>query len=311
MEFFIVIQKKRTTIVQPLLLSFSIMVALGIILGLITGGFPRFNSEISTIALFIAMTFSLQQISIKKTIQQASKQMMLLSFLVHFVLLSGIILALGSFFSNQLWGGFVIMAAVPPAVAVVPITKILRGNVQQTIVSLSFLYLISLILTPLILLIFLGEQVTYWKMLEIVIEFIILPLILSRFIRRLRFSSTQDTIIVNVCFFLVMFGIVGLNRMALVQDSLLLGLLTVCIMIRTIGTALMVFIIGDKKKTDRKILVPLALFASFKNDGLGLLIASTILPPIASVPFIIAIIFEMIIAGTLEYIVKKNKFHLI
>ena len=294
------IQKKRTTIVQPLLLSFSIMVALGIILGLITGGFPRFNSEISTIALFIAMTFSLQQISIKKTIQQASKQMMFLSFLVHFVLLSGIILALGSFFSNQLWGGFVIMAAVPPAVAVVPITKILRGNVQQTIVSLSFLYLISLILTPLILLIFLGEQVTYWKMLEIVIEFIILPLILSRFIRRLRFSSTQDTIIVNVCFFLVMFGIVGLNRMALVQDSLLLGLLTVCIMIRTIGTALMVFIIGDKKKTDRKILVPLALFASFKNDGLGLLIASTILPPIASVPFIIAIIFEMIIAGTLE-----------
>jgi len=306
-----VIQKKRTTIVQPLLLSFSIMVALGIILGLITGGFPRFNSEISTIALFIAMTFSLQQISIKKTIQQASKQMMFLSFLVHFVLLSGIILALGNFFSNQLWGGFVIMAAVPPAVAVVPITKILRGNVQQTIVSLSFLYLISLILTPLILLIFLGEQVTYWKMLEIVIEFIILPLILSRFIRRLRFSSTQDTIIVNVCFFLVMFGIVGLNRMALVQDSLLLGLLTVCIMIRTIGTALMVFIIGDKKKTDRKILVPLALFASFKNDGLGLLIASTILPPIASVPFIIAIIFEMIIAGTLEYIVKKNKFHLI
>ena len=305
------IQKKRTTIVQPLLLSFSIMVALGIILGLITGGFPRFNSEISTIALFIAMTFSLQQISIKKTIQQASKQMMFLSFLVHFVLLSGIILALGNFFSNQLWGGFVIMAAVPPAVAVVPITKILRGNVQQTIVSLSFLYLISLILTPLILLIFLGEQVTYWKMLEIVIEFIILPLILSRFIRRLRFSSTQDTIIVNVCFFLVMFGIVGLNRMALVQDSLLLGLLTVCIMIRTIGTALMVFIIGDKKKTDRKILVPLALFASFKNDGLGLLIASTILPPIASVPFIIAIIFEMIIAGTLEYIVKKNKFHLI
>lgn len=302
------IQKKRTTIVQPLLLSFSIMVALGIILGLITGGFPRFNSEISTIALFIAMTFSLQQISIKKTIQQASKQMMFLSFLVHFVLLSGIILALGSFFSNQLWGGFVIMAAVPPAVAVVPITKILRGNVQQTIVSLSFLYLISLILTPLILLIFLGEQVTYWKMLEIVIEFIILPLILSRFIRRLRFSSTQDTIIVNVCFFLVMFGIVGLNRMALVQDSWLLGLLTIFILIRTIGTALMVFLIGDKKGADRTLIIPLALFASFKNDGLGLLIASTILPPIASVPFIIAIMFEMIIAGTLEYIVKKNTF---
>ena len=305
------IQKKLTAIVQALSLSFSLMIALGMILGLTTGGFPRFNSEISTIALFIAMTFSLQQVSIKKTIQQASKQMMLLSFLVHFVFLSGIILVLGSFFSNSLWGGFVIMAAVPPAVAVVPITKILRGNVQQTIVSLSFLYLISLILTPLILLIFLGEQITYWKMLETVLEFIILPLILSRLVRRLRFSSTQDIIIVNVCFLLVMFGIVGLNRMALVQDGLLLGVLTIFIMIRTIGTALTVFVIGNKKKADRKIVVPLALFASFKNDGLGLLIASTILPPIASVPFIIAIIFEMIIAGTLEYIVKKNKFHLI
>jgi BASS family bile acid:Na+ symporter len=236
---------------------------------------------------------------------------MILSFLIHFVFLSGIILFLGSFFSNPLWGGFVIMAAVPPAVAVVPVTKILRGNVQQTIISLSFLYLTSLILTPLILFIFLGEQVTIWKMLETVIEFIVLPLILSRLVRRLQFSSTQDTIIVNVCFFLVMFGIVGLNRMALGQDGYLLGLLTVFIMIRTIGTALTVFIIGDKRKADRKILVPLALFASFKNDGLGLLIASTILPPIASVPFIIAIMFEMIIAGTLEYIVKKNSFRFI
>ena len=308
MEFFIVMRKKKHTMVKSLLLSFSFMVAFGIILGLITGGFPRFNSEISTIALFIAMTFSLQQISIKKTIQQASKQMMILSFLVHFVLLSGIILVLGNFFSSPLWEGFVIMAAVPPAVAVIPITKVLRGNVQQTIVSLSFLYLIALILTPLILLIFLGEQVTYWKMLETVIEFIILPLILSRLVRRIRFSYVQDTLIVNLCFFLVMFGIVGLNRMALVQDSWLLGLLTIFILIRTIGTALIVFIIGDKRGADRTLIIPLALFASFKNDGLGLLIASTILPPIASVPFIIAIMFEMIIAGTLEYIVKKNTF---
>jgi BASS family bile acid:Na+ symporter len=199
------------------------------------------------------------------------------------------------------------MAAVPPAVAVVPVTKILRGNVQQTIVSLSFLYLVALVLTPVFLLVFLGEQVAFWSMVETVIEFIVLPLLFSRLLRKLSLSSKQTSLIVNVCFFIVMVAIVGLNRMALIQDIYLLTLLTIVIMIRTIGTALAVFVIGEKKKKDRGIVIPLALFASFKNDGLGLLIASSILPPLASVPFIIAIIFEMVIAGSLEYIVSKNK----
>jgi bile acid:Na+ symporter, BASS family len=301
-----VIQIKAVGIVQKILLSFSVMVALGIIFGFISGGFPQFNSEIATIALFIAMTFSLQQISIRKTVQQASKHVMLLAFIVHFILLSGIILLCGSFFSSPLWEGFVVMAAVPPAVAVVPITKVLRGNVQQTIVSLSFLFLIALVLTPVILLIFLGEKVAFWRMVETVVEFIVFPLLLSRLLRKVSLSSKQNSMIVNVCFFIVMFAIVGLNRMALVQDIWLLAILTLVIMIRTIGTALLVFVIGEKKKKDRGIIIPLALFASFKNDGLGLLIAASILPPLASVPFIIAIIFEMVIAGSLEYIVSKN-----
>jgi len=301
-----VIPIEKSSILQKIVLSFSVMVGLGIILGFISGGFPRFGSEISTIALFIAMTFSLQRVSIRKTVQQASKKMILLAFLVHFVLLSGVILFFGSFFTSPLWDGFVVMAAIPPAVAVVPITKILRGNVQQTIVSLSFLYLIALVLTPIFLLVFLGEQTAFWSMVETVVEFIILPLLLSRIIRRLSFSSKQNSMIVNVCFFLVMFAIVGMNRMALVQDPVLLVVLTAVIMVRTIGTALFVFVIGEKRKKDRGIVIPLALFASFKNDGLGLLIAATLLPQLASVPFIIAIIFEMIIAGSLEYIVSKK-----
>lgn len=299
-------QIKLNRLVQKIILSFSVMVALGIALGLLTGGFPRFGSEISTIALFVAMTFSLQQISIRKTVKQASKRIMLLSFVVHFVFLSGIILFFGSFFSSPLWESFVVMAAIPPAVAVIPITKILKGNLQQTIVSLSFLYLVALGLTPIFLFVFLGEQVAFWNMVKTVIQFIVLPLLLSRLLRKLSFSSTQNTVIVNLCFFVVMFTIVGLNRMALIQDIWLLLILTGVIMIRTIGTALVVFGIGEKWNMDRGISIPLALFASFKNDGLGLLIASTILPPLASVPFIIAIIFDMMIAGSLEYIVSTK-----
>jgi len=300
-------QLEKNHLVQKILLSFSLMVALGIILGLLTGGFPRFGSEISTIALFIAMTFSLQQVSIRETLKQASKKIIILAFIIHFIFLSGIILLMGSFFPSPLWEGFVVMAAVPPAVAVIPITKILRGNLQQTIVSLSFLYLVALGLTPVFLLVFLGEQVAFWSMAETVIEFIVLPLLLSRFLRKLPLSSKQNTMIVNICFFLVMIAIVGLNRMALIQDTWLLLILTGVIMIRTIGTALVVFVIGEKRKMKRGLTVPLALFASFKNDGLGLLIASTILPPLASVPFIIAIIFDMVIAGSLEYIVSTNQ----
>ena len=46
-----------------LLSSFSFAISLAIVLGIATGGFPKYDNEIATIALILAMTFSIANIS--------------------------------------------------------------------------------------------------------------------------------------------------------------------------------------------------------------------------------------------------------
>ena len=82
---------------------------------------------------------------------------------------------------EELWRGFVIVAAVPPAVAVIPFTGFLNGNVTFSLIGTLAAYLGALVITPLIALGFLGTSlVDPVKLSTIMIELILLPLILSR-----------------------------------------------------------------------------------------------------------------------------------
>ena len=53
----------------------------------------------------------------------------IIGFGLNYILLSGLILLLSSNLGDEgLRQGFVVMAAVPPAIAILPLTKLLGGN---------------------------------------------------------------------------------------------------------------------------------------------------------------------------------------
>jgi len=53
------------------------------------------------------------------------------------------------FLRTPFLSGFVVMAAAPPAVAVIPLTKIAGGNARISLFALVLCYLLSLLIIPL------------------------------------------------------------------------------------------------------------------------------------------------------------------
>ena len=86
--------------IKKILSSFSFFVILGIILGLLTGGFPAYTNEISMLSLIIAMIFSLLPVSFSSLSLKEGSKNVVISILLNFGLLSALILLLGVFFQK-------------------------------------------------------------------------------------------------------------------------------------------------------------------------------------------------------------------
>jgi len=117
---------------------------------------------------------------------------------------------------EALRAGFIIVIAVPPAVAVIPFTMLLKGDSPFSLVATIGCYLGALVLMPLIAVGFLGSEfVDQSKLIWIMIELILIPLVLSRFLLWTGLSQKIEPYkgtLTNWGFFLVTYTIVGLNQ---------------------------------------------------------------------------------------------------
>ncbi|MBC7081392.1 MAG: hypothetical protein H5T44_04025 [Thermoplasmatales archaeon] len=279
-----------------ILSSFSFSVIVAVILALLVGEIP-YSDIFATISLFLAMTFSISNISIKIKIKEEYKEL-LYAFLLNYAFLSSLIIAMG-FFMKKYFEGFIVMASAPPAILVVPLSGALKGEKIHSLFSLIFLYIVSIFLMPLIIIIFLSEKVNSLVLIKNIFILVILPIFLSRLIYR-KIEESKIKILSNLMFFIIILTMVGKNRNFLLEDYLSLIFLSIMMAIRTFGTGGIVKMLGKRFGVDNRKIVNYALFSSFKNEGLVMLIASSLFGYYASIPAVIALIFEMIWICCLE-----------
>src|SRR5256712_1168761 len=160
------------------------MVASGLVVGFVTGGFRGCSKEISQVALVLGMTFSMTEISISGISPRAELRPFLGAFGMSYVVLSGLILAFAVLSPDpQVRSGWVLMAAVPPAIAVVPITSSLRGDTRQAVIALALLYLHGLGLVPAITLVFTNQAAPFRELVVPTVLLVGVPLVACRFLR--------------------------------------------------------------------------------------------------------------------------------
>ncbi len=205
--------------IKSFLVHRNFIFSLALFLGLFFGEWAKFTKWGVLPALAVVMTVS--TLGVPKGFFRINRSMALpiiVGLLMNFVIHSGVLIGLGTLLVSDkiLWSGIVLVAAVPPAVAIIPFTGLLGGDTSFSLMATIGGYLCGLLLTPILCLLFLGTAVINpGKVLLILLLLVVGPIIASQILVRLKMDSPilpYKGPITNWGFFVVIYSIIGLNR---------------------------------------------------------------------------------------------------
>ncbi len=213
--------------------------------------------------------------------------------LLSYGLLSGFFLLASRAFSSQpaLRDGFLILAAVPPGVAVIPFADVLGGDRLLALRGTVAAYLGALVIAPLLGLVFWGQAVfDLGRLVEILLELVAVPLLAGAVLRQTPLAVPLTAIrgpAVQWGFFVVIYTIVGLNREILIDNPGPLVPLAIVSAISTFGLALLIEAAGRHLRFAAPCLTSLVLLGTLKNYGLAGGIALALFRPAAALPAVV------------------------
>lgn len=217
--------------------------------------------------------------------------------LMNYLILGGATLAMSALIIHQedIWIGFVLVAAVPPAVAVIPFTNILEGNLTYTLAGTAAAYLAALIIMPLMFLFFLGMSFTApQKLIMIMILLITFPVVASRIIIRSGIHNRvapYQGLLTNWGFFIVLYTLVGLNQETIFREPLMLIPVATVIFVSTFLLGFLIELIGRFFKIHQKNLISLVLLGTMKNQGIAGGLALSLFTREAALPAAVSSVF--------------------
>ena len=281
--------------------DFIMMVALA--MGLIWGGAAPWSERATLPLLMVVMTLATMGVS--GSTFRSPKDLVapaLAGIVMNYLVLGGFLLALNALLirDEALQSGFVLLAAVPPAVAVIPFTLFLHGDSTFSLIGTLGSYLGALVIMPVMTVVFLGSGfVDPGKLTMIMIELILLPLILSRILLRFKMAPRIDPLkgtLTNWSFFVLTYTIVGLNREVFLTNPLSLVSPALIAIASTFVLGWVIEGVGKAFRIPQKTLVGLVLLGTLKNYGLAgglalnLFSRKTALPATVSAVFMITYI---------------------
>lgn len=266
----------KITSIKRLLRDRNFIFFLSLLLGLIYGDPAKRLKDLVIPTLAIIMTLS--AVAVSSDVFRSARLMLRASFLgivLCYLFHGGLLILLASVLVQRvdLWTGFVILASVPPAVAVLPFSGFIRADTEFALFGLIGAYLAGLIVTPLMLFLsFGGEIMDPTKVLKILLELVILPLFISRILIRVGLKEKVESIrggALNWGFFLVIYVITGLNRHVMINSPEELVLPLLLSFLSTFGFGWMLQFFGKLAKMDERKIGSMILLGTYKNYGLA------------------------------------------
>jgi len=287
---------------MALLRNNSFILALALVAGIAAGHGADYTRAAITPLLAVIMTLSL--VGVSSDVFRGGARLIrpaLLAVLLNYVVLGGALVLLAFLLLDDpsMRAGYVLIAAVPPAVAVIPFTYRLGGDVNFTLVGSVAGHVAAFVLTPLITVLALGESLVHpTQLLTALLQLIAVPFIVSRL---LRLSSAvrgwldvHRGTLVNWGFFVVVYTIIGLNRSAFLGFSSDLKYVALISFAGTFGLAYAVYLasrIGGATPPKR---ISYAVMAAWKNYGLAGAIALLYFGELAALPAAVMTAFAIV-----------------
>ena len=269
----------------------NFILPLAFILGFTFPQLAQWTKSLTIPALALVMTISIAQIPTREILKWRSlAQPLAIGILFNYLFLASLLLIFTQWFnfSESIRIGMILVASAPPGVAVLPFTSLLAGNSILSLFATFGTYLSSMFIMPGLIWLLTGS--TTFPMSKLVItllELIVLPIILSRF---LLFKNFYQTIIpwkgtiVNWGFFVVFLTVIGLNQKTfLEQPDVLIKIFFIALVSTFLGFILLNFLL-KKIGITQKERISMILLGTFKNSGFAAAIALTLFDETASLP---------------------------
>ena len=206
--------------------------------------------------------------------------------------------------------GFILLAAVPPAVAVIPFTLFVKGDGDFSVAGTIGSYLGALFLAPLIMVLFVGPGfIDPLKLITVFLELIIAPIILARILLRSGISARIEPFygtITNWSFFLLIYTMVGLNRDVFLGRPRILAPVLLVAVLTTFVTGRIIELAGRVVRVPSSTLSSIVLLGTFKNYGLAGGIALVFFDAETMVPATVTSVVAILYIIWLELKAKKH-----
>ena len=245
-------------------------------------------------------------LSLKKT-----PHIILYSLLLNYVVLGGLFLLMARFLIDdpEIWTGFVILAAVPPAVAVTPFSHSLGGNTRFALVGMTACYIAAIAIIPVIMLTVLN--VSYFDPVRLIVilgELVVGPILVSRVLLLLnteRYIAPWRGTTLNWSFFLVIFTLIGLNRHAFLTDFGVLFRIGIIAFTGTFVLGYLIELVSRVAGITRETMISAILMGTMKNYGLAGGILLSLFSERSTIPPSVCVVFGVLIVVWLGFRYRK------
>lgn len=196
---------------MPILLNVRYWILAALVIGFIFGDIGgEYDAILIIVFLMIMMCFSVTKLKfVKEDLAHYRNYIILSVFLCSFVA-TLITLGVGLMYPRDMWEGWVILACVPCAISVVSGTMFMKGDGKLIMISLSVIYILAILITPLFSYVLMGNAINPMEIVKYVLLFVLIPIIVSIPLRKAGIPDNANAIIINFTF--AMFALIAIGK---------------------------------------------------------------------------------------------------
>ena len=246
------------------------------------------------ILLGVVMFFSIKPLFKHKLYIKKKLKPALFSVGLNYVFLSGFVLVMSFllFEPGDLLTGFIILAILPPAVSIMPLNFLLKGDSGTAIIALFISYIIALIVLPLTFLFVFKQTFDMALLLRVMFVIMVLPFIAAYLTRKRDYKVfSYGKALINMFLGCIIIIAVSVNRESILSFTPGLGNVYLLSALIPIFGLLVYYLAKDGGKAAA---VNYSLYTVVKNRGLGLALALFFFSNQVAIPLIIGLITEVV-----------------
>lgn len=291
----------------------NFVMILAVVVGLIFGPSLKFMADISFYLLAAIMVVATTGFSLYSwvPVRKAIKPILFSTFLNYFVFTIVIVGFSYLILPYDYWLGFVIIAVAPPGVAIIPFTALLKGDVDYAVSGVFGAHLTAMFMAPAILIFFVGESpVSPKEIIFILVQLIIIPIIISRFLRLPRpkpFFDKYRGKMTNWGFFFVIAPIIGINRNLIFLDPKNLALVVLVLIVGMVALGMVYQFLAWKTGMPNGRMIATTLMLTIKSSAFAAVTAYTYFNEKAALPSAVMSIFVVLYFIIFPYVNRKLK----